>query len=278
MTGLEKTLRLLFALLALFDFVLGTLCIFFGERVFAAAGLAPYASPQFFMICTGLFLYQYVYIQTMAAVNPRRYATCLNMTVVIRLSFPVLYITQIFLWGMPGNLLQVLFLASAAGDLAVSAFVLFALRRLGIPFFRGDEYSREDRGPRFLRFILIVLAVSEFLISWNWLVFGEFWLKLFHLSYTVDPFWTRATGLFLLNIAYIQYLGYYHVYRFRTATVTSRLFRALWPLLYWYWAAWGEGSTLFKGFILFFSFFDTAMFITQYYLLKKAENPTGRTA
>jgi hypothetical protein len=98
----------------------------------------------------------------------------------------------------------------------------------------------------------------------------KFWLKFFNITYIVDPFWTRATGVFLLNIAYIQFLGYLNVYKYRTAVITSGLFRALWPVLYWYWTAFGEGSLSFKVFIMFFSFFDTVACITIFSLLRKA--------
>lgn len=267
----ERLLKIVLLGLAVFDALLGTIFIFFGEYLFSILELESYAQPRFFMICVGLFLYQYVYIQYMAFKNPRKYSTCLDMTFFIRLSFPFIYIAGIFLWGRPYTILHTLFAASAAGDLLICGLILYSMKKLKISFFQGDETSvKTNKGPSFLRIILLVLAISEFLICWNWLLLPEFWLRIFDITYTVDPFWTRATGVFLLNIAYIQFMGYRNVYKYRTAVITSGLFRALWPILYWYWTAFGEGNVWFKIFILFFSFFDTAMCITIFSLLKKA--------
>ena len=268
---LYRSIKVIFLILALFDLVLGTIFVFFGGYLFPALDLADYLPPRFFMICVGLFLYQYVYIQFMAFKDPRRYSTCVSMTVAIRLSFPVVYIVAILLWGSPYTLLHYIFAASALVDLLLSAFVLYSMRKLDISFLQGDEHEpSSDRGPRLLRTILLVLAIAEFLISWNWIIIPKFWIKFFNVSYIVDPFWTRATGLFILNIACIQFLGYLNVYKYRTAVITSGLFRALWPVLYWYWTAFGEGSQLFKASIMFFSFFDTIACIVIFSLLRKA--------
>jgi cholesterol oxidase len=280
---IEYLLRLLFLGLAIFDLILGTIFIFFGQYLFSILHLEIYAQPQFFMICVGLFLYQYVYIQYMAFKDPYKYSTCLNMTVLIRLSFPFAYISAVFLWDTSFTLLHILFIASALGDLFISAFILYSMRRLKIPFFFGDKapvdtssntiriFVTSNAGPPLLRTILLVLAFAEFVICWNWILIPKFWLGFFDMTYTVDPFWTRATGMFLLNIAYIQFLGFRNIYKYRTAVITSGLFRALWPALYWCWTASGEGNWLFKIFIMFFSFFDLAACITIFSLLKKAE-------
>ncbi|MGQ3685958.1 MAG: GMC oxidoreductase [Candidatus Loosdrechtia sp.] len=280
---IEYILRFLFLGLAGFDFILGTIFIFFGQHLFSVLHMETYAQPQFFMICTGLFLYQYVYIQYMAFKNPYKYSTCLNMTVLIRLSFPFVYASAVFLWNTPVTLLHIVFIASAVGDVFISAFILYSMRRLKIPFFFGDKapvdtssntiriFAIRNAGPPLLRSILLALAIAEFLICWNWILIPKFWLGFFDITYTVDPFWTRATGMFLLNIAYIQFLGFKNVYKYRTAVITSGLFRALWPALYWYWTATGEGNLLFKIFIMFFSFFDLAACITIFSLFRKAE-------
>jgi hypothetical protein len=269
---LERILKIVLLGLALFDALLGTIFIFFGEYLFSVLDLASYAQPRFFMICVGLFLYLYVYIQFTASKGPRKYSTCLNMSVLIRFFFPFMYIAGIFLWGRPFTLLHTLFAASAFGDLVIFAFFLYAMKKLKISFFQGDEtpVDTDDKGPSLLRMILLILAIAEFLISLNWIFIPKFWLQIFDVTYIVDPFWTRTTGLFLLNIAYIQFLGSLNVYKYRTAVITSGLFRALWPILYWYWTAFGEGNLWFKIFIMFFSFFDTAMCITIFSLLKKA--------
>jgi hypothetical protein len=268
---LKRFLKMLFLGLAAFDTILGTIFIFLGGYLFSALDLASYAQPRFFMICTGLFLYLYVYIQFMVFRDPYKYSTCMNMTVLVRLTFPFVYVSAIFLWGSPWTLLHTLFAIAATGDIVVSAFVLYSMKKLNIAFFGGDETSVVSyRGHSWLRRILIVLAVAEFLICWNWLLIPKFWLRFFDVAYVVDPFWTRATGIFLLNIAYIQFLGYLNVFKFRTAAITSGLFRALWPILYWYWTAFGEGNLWFKASILFFSFFDTAMVVTIFKLLNKS--------
>jgi hypothetical protein len=288
-SNIEYILRLLFLGLAIFDFILGTIFIFFGQYLFSLLHLEIYAQPQFFMICVGLFLYQYVYIQYMAFKDPYKYSTCLNMTVLIRLSFPFVYISAVFLWNTPFTLLHILFIASALGDLFISTFILYSMRRLKIPFFFGDKapvdtssntirtFISGNAGPPLLRSILLALAIGEFLICWNWILIPKFWLGFFDMTYTVDPFWTRATGMFLLNIAYIQFLGFRNIYKYRTAVITSGFYRSLWPPLYWYWIATGEGNLLFKIFLMFFSFFNIASCITILSLLKKAEGLDNRS-
>lgn len=274
--NLERLLRLLFLGLAVFDFVLGTTFIFFGQKLFLVLHLESYAQPQFFMICVGLFLYQYVYIQYMAFKDPYKHSTCLNMTVLIRLTFPIVYISSIFLWGLPFTLLHIFFALSAFGDLAISAFVLYIMRKLNISFFRGDKTSVSliSKDISLLQVVLLVLALSEFVISWNWMLIPKLWLNFFEITSTVDPVWARATGLLLLNISYIQFLGFWDIHKYKTAVITSGLFRALWPVFYWYWTAFGEGNFLFKVFIMFFSFFDTITCFVIFYLLKIMQSKT----
>ncbi|KHE93654.1 MAG: hypothetical protein K8F52_05445 [Candidatus Scalindua rubra] len=268
---IERVLKIVLLALAVLDLVLGTIFVFFGEYLFTALHLQDYAHPLFFMICVGLFLYQYTFIQFIAYKDPRKYSTCLNLTVIIRLTFPIVYISAIFLWGLPFTLLHVLFALSAFADLAFAAFILISMRKLGILFLQGDETADNPKEPAcLLRTFLLVLTIAEFIMGSSWMIFPAFWLKLCGITYIVDPFWTRATGLFLVNIAYIQFLGFLNVNKYRMAVIISGLYRALWPLLYWYQIAFGEGNTLFKGFILFFSFFNIFSCITILRLVKKA--------
>ncbi|HEY6002585.1 MAG TPA: hypothetical protein VIV57_06900 [Anaeromyxobacter sp.] len=269
-SGLVRAVRLLYLCLALLDLALGISFTFFGAKVADLAATTAYAEPRFFQRCAGLFLFQYVYVQFMAYRDPRAFSTCLNMTVFVRATFPVLYLGQLALWGSPFTLLHWLFLASAAGDVATAAFTLFAMRRLGIRFFQGDAAAHSDApSSGTLRWMLLVLALAEFLISWNWLLLPKFWCGAFGIAYAVDPFWTRATGLFLVNIAYIQFLGFRDPRRYRTAAVTSGVFRALWPVLYWVTTASGEGNALFRVSIMFFSFFDLFSCIAIFWLLHR---------
>ncbi|HHT9119065.1 MAG TPA: hypothetical protein ACFYD3_00780 [Candidatus Hypogeohydataceae bacterium YC41] len=262
---MENSLRLLLFALAAFDFILANGIIFSCRLLPEKILSMPHLEPRFFMLCCGLFLYQYTYIQYMGFRNPSRYATCLNLTVCIRLTAPILYITGILLWGAPFTLFHWMFAASAVVDLTVSAFILSGMRRLNIPFFKGDATAVEySKGPELLRKVLLILTIGEFLISMNFILVPKFWLNFFGIPFTVDPWWTRMTGLFLLNIAYIQYLGYLDVYRYSQAVAVSGYYRALWPGLYWYWVfSGGAGNAMFKGFILFFSFFNifTCIFI-----------------
>lgn len=268
--GLERALRLLYLCLALFDLALGIAFTFFGARFAGLTATTAYAEPQFFQRCVGLFLFQYVYVQLMGYRDPRAFSTCLNMTVLVRITFPVLYLAQVAAWGRPFTILHWLFVASAAGDVATAAFTLFAMRRLGIRFFQGDAAQHSDApSSGTLRWMLLVLAAAEFAISWNWLLAPKFWCEVFGISVTVDPFWTRATGLFLVNIAYIQFLGFRDPRKYHTAAVTSGLFRALWPVLYWFTTASGEGNGLFRFSIMFFSFFDLISCIAIFWLLHR---------
>jgi hypothetical protein len=149
------------------------------------------------------------------------------------------------------------------------------MRKLKIPLFKGRAVSAGiGKGEPWLRKILLVLAIAEFIISWNWILIPQFWLKLFDVGFSVDPFWTRATGILILNIAYIQFMGYLHVAKYRDAVIVSALFRALWPIFYLYWTAFGDGNILFKVFIMFFSFFDTVMCVVIFKLLHKSLNPS----
>lgn len=268
--NLERILKILCLCLAVFDLLLGTILLFWGGQLLSALNLPDYAEPRFFMMCVGVFLYQYVYIQFMAYKNPSKYATCLNMIVVTRLAFPVVYISAIFLWGAPYTVLHQSLAIAAVGDLAASFFILYAMKKLGISFFQGDEVSAGyKKGSALLKKILLVLVIGEFFMSWNWILIPHFWLQAFAIEYTVDPFWTRATGLLLLIISYIQYLGYLDMFKYRTAVTTSGLYRALWPLVYWYWIVFGEANLLFKGSIMFFSIFNIVACITILRLQKK---------
>jgi hypothetical protein len=163
------------------------------------------------------------------------------------------------------------FVASAVLDLGASVFTLVVMKRLGIRFFQGDHVDADDGVPSgLLRWVLVILAIAEFLIAWNWLLLPGFWCRQFDIVVTVDPFWTRATGVMLLNIAYIQFLGARDPRKYRTAAITSGLFRSLWPLLYWWTVAHHEGNALFRGFILFFSFFDLFTCILIFTLLHRS--------
>jgi len=266
-----KTVKLVFLVLVVFDVILATSLIFFGDAIFGKLNIADYAQPRFFRICVGLFLYQYAYVQFMVFKDPVKYSTCMNITFLVRLTFPFVYISAVLLWGKPYTILHYLLIAAAAGDLAVCVFIAYSMKKLRISFFQGDgtphaKYCR----PKLLPGILLLLAVAEFIISWNWILIPEFWLDLLGVGYSVDPFWTRATGVLILNISYIQFLGYWDVYRYRTAVITSGIFRSLWPVFYWYWTAAGEGNLAFKSSIMFFSFFDTVACITIFWLLRNA--------
>jgi hypothetical protein len=267
---IERALRILMLTLAGFDLVLGTILLFFGGALFTLANVAPYAEPRFFMACVGLFLYQYVYVQYVGFRSPAKSPTALTLTLVVRVCFALAYLgTALIAWAGTWTLVHTLFCVSAAVDLGAAVFIVIAMKKLGLGWFQADQTATDDKGPRPLRLVLLVLAISEFLIAWNWLLVPGFWLRFFAVPYFVDPFWTRATGIFLLNIALIQGLGAWSASRYWTAAVTSGIFRALWPLLYWYWVATGTGNTLFKASILFFSFFDTAACIFIFLQLRR---------
>src|SRR5262249_48917947 len=153
----------------IFDLVLGVAVTFFGARMLDAIGLGTYAEPRFFQMCVGLFLFQYVYVQWMAFRDPRAHSTCVNLTLLIRLTFPIVYISAIVLWGRPWTLLHWLLAISAAGDLATSGAILLGTRRFGIRLFQGDaEGDRPAPDSPWLRRILLALAIAEFSISLNW--------------------------------------------------------------------------------------------------------------
>lgn len=141
MQSLTKATRLLFAVLALFDLGLGLGLLVAGEPILTALGLAQFVAPQFFMICVALFLLLYVYVQYMAYRDPVAHGTCVTITLFIRLSFPVGYVAAIVAWGTPWTLMHTLLAAAAAGDLATSAFIVFAMRKLGIGLWQGDRCS-----------------------------------------------------------------------------------------------------------------------------------------
>jgi hypothetical protein len=270
--GLWVLLRTLFAALAIFDILLAATLIFWGRGAFALLGQPQFAVPRFFELCVAAFLLEYVWVQGAAAVDPRANSTCATMTVWIRLTFPVMYMTAVLLWGSPWTIVHTLFCGSAALDLLAAGSIILLMRRFGIALLQGDTAAeRPAPDSPWLRRILLVLGTAEFCISWNWMLAPKLWMGLFDMRWTVDPFWTRATGAFLLNIALIQFLGFVSINRYRTAVITSGVFRALWPPLYWYWClTGGEGNTLFKVFILFFSFFDLASCITIFTLLSRA--------
>ena len=75
--------------------------------------------------------------------------------------------------------------------------------------------------------------------------------------------------MFLLNIAFIQYLGHRDPNKYRSAALTSGVFRALWPILYWVTTAHGEGNGMFRFSIMFFSFFDLISCIIIFWLLHR---------
>ncbi len=276
---LTNVLRGVCLTLALFDLALGLVLIVGGDRLLAAADLATFGVPRFFMICVGLFLLQYVYVQYMPFRDPVANATCVTLTLFIRLSFPVAYVAAVAAWGAPWTLVHTLFVASAAGDLGVSIFLIVAMRKLQIGLWQGDRPQAVAAPSPWLRRILYTLALAEFIIGWNWALAPRFWMNLLGVHSTVDPFWTRATGVFLINIGIIQFLGARDLNRFRTAVVTSGIFRALWPIFYWTWiAVGGEGNTLLKAFILFFSFFDAISCATIFLLLHRAKRQVANAA
>jgi hypothetical protein len=266
-----RAVRIVCFILALFDLLLALALLAGGESLFASLGIAQFAVPRFFMICVALFLLQYVYVQLMPFRDPVANSTCVLLTILIRASFPVAYIHAAIAWGEPWTLMHTLVAASAAGDLAVAAFLVVALRRLGIPLLQGDRPAQAAAPSPWLSRLLYTLALAEFIIGWNWALAPRFWMNLLAVHSTVDPFWTRATGVFLVNIAVIQFLGARDLNRYRTAVITSGIFRALWPIFYWTWCAThGEGNKLLYAFILFFSFFDAASCAAIFILLRRA--------
>jgi hypothetical protein len=266
--GLLKAVRIVFLLLTLFDLALATAFTFLSDKAVPAIAPAGFAEPQFFQRCVGLFLFQYVFIQFLGYRDPRKWATALTMTVAVRATFSLMYIAELLLWGQPITVLHGLFLASSVLDAATTVFVLIAMARLEIGLFQGDTAVALDTpSSKFLRFMLLVLAIAEFFIGLSWLLLPTFLCGLFDIAYVVDPFWTRATGAFLINIALIQYLGHRDPNKYRSAALTSGVFRALWPVLYWITTAHGEGNGMFRFSIMFFSFFDLISCITIFWLI-----------
>lgn len=268
--GLLRGLRLLFLALTLFDLVLAIAFTFFSDTAVPLVAPEGYAQPLFFQRCVGLFLFQYVFVQFLGFRDPRRWATALTMTVAVRATFAVMYVVELLLWGTPFTLLHALFAASAVLDAATTAFVLWAMGRLDVGFMQGDAVTAPDAPTsKLLRLLLSVLAAAELLIGLSWLFLPERLCNLFAVHYVVDPFWTRATGVFLVNIAFIQFLGATDPNKYRSAALTSGVFRSLWPVLYWITTAAGEGNALFRFSIMFFSFFDLATCITIFWLIHR---------
>jgi len=275
--GAWRAFRLFFLGLAVLDLLLPLFLIPSGVTGFEQLGIGTYAQPRFFQLCVAAFLIQYVYIQYTAFRDPRAHATCVTLTLFIRLTFPIMYTSAIIVWGEPWSLIHTMFAAAAAGDVASAIYIIWGMRRFGLKLWQGDaEAIAPAPDSTWLRRILLVLAIAEFSISWNWMLAPKFWMTMFEVPFTVDPFWTRATGAFLLNIALIQFLAFIDINRYRTAVITSGVFRALWPLLYWYWAATGEGNFLFKLSITFFSFFDLISCITIFVMLHRSTSKGPR--
>lgn len=267
-TRLLTAMRAVFLLLAVFDLGLGTAFTFFSDRAVPLVAPAAYAEPQFFQRCVGLFLFQYVFIQLLGFRDPRKWATAITMTIAVRGTFALLYVTELALWGAPFTPLHWLFLASAVLDAATTVFLLVAMARLDLALFQGDTAVAPGApASAFLRLLLLVLAIAELCIGLGWLVAPGRLCRLFEIPYVVDPFWTRATGVFLINIALIQYLGHRDPNKYRSAALTSGVFRALWPVLYWVTTAHGEGNAIFRVSIMFFSFFDLVTCLTVFGLI-----------
>jgi len=268
--GLLRVVRFLFLALAVFDLVLATAFTFFSDKAIPAIAPPGYAEPQFFQRCVGLFLFQYVFIQFLGFRDPRRWSTAVVMTIAVRGTFAVMYVVQLLLWGGPFGLLHGLFVASAALDLATTLFLLWAMGRLDIGFLQGDDAAPLDAPTsKPLHVILLLLAAAEFFIGLSWLFLPKTLCHLFAIRFVVDPFWTRATGVFLVNIGFIQFLGSSDPNKFRSAALTSGVFRSLWPVLYWITTAAGEGNGLFRFSIMFFSFFDLTACITIFWLIHR---------
>jgi hypothetical protein len=267
---LIKVVRYVCVGLAIFDLILAIAFTFLSDTAVQAIAPPGYAEPQFFQRCVGLFLFQYVFIQYLGYRDPRRWATALTMTVAVRATFAILYLVQVALWGSPFTLLHGLFVASAVLDLATTVFLLVAMARLDIGLFQGDSAVPLDAPTsKLLRALLLTLAVAEFLIGLSWLLLPRFLCTMFAIPFVVDPFWVRATGVFLLNIALIQLLGARDPNKYRSAALTSGVFRSLWPILYWVTTAHGLGTGLFRLSIMFFSFFDLGACIAIFWLIRR---------
>jgi hypothetical protein len=273
---LLKAVRTVFLLLTLFDLGLAVAFTFLSTRAVPLVAPAGFAEPVFFQRCVGLFLFQYVFIQFLGFRDPRKWATAITMTVAVRGTFSLMYLAELALWGGPFTTLHWLFLASSVLDAATTVFLLVAMGKLDIGLFQGDTaVAPGSPSSKFLRYMLLLLAIAEFFIGLSWLFFPRQLCTLFEVGFVVDPFWTRATGVFLVNIALIQYLGYRNPNKYRSAALTSGLFRALWPVLYWVTTAHGEGNGMFRFSIMFFSFFDLISCITIFWLIHRMAHPVG---
>ena len=142
--GLMKAVRIVFLGLALFDLALAIAFTFLSGKAIPAVAPAGFAEPQFFQRCVGLFLFQYVFIQFLGFLDPRKWATALTMTVAVRATFAITYVVQLGLWGGPFTMLHYAFAASSVLDLATTVFVLVAMGRLEIGLFQGDTAASPD--------------------------------------------------------------------------------------------------------------------------------------
>jgi hypothetical protein len=268
--GWLKAVRWVLLALALFDLTLAIAFTFLADRSVAAIGAPAYAEPLFFQRCVGVFLFQYVFVQYLGFLDPRRWATTLTMTVAVRATFAIMYLTELALWGGPFSTLHALFLASSVLDAATTVFLLVAMRRLGIGVLGGDTVAPPGApSSRFLRGMLAVMSIGQLFIGLGWLLAPKLLCDLCGIGFTVDPFWARATGLFLVHIGFIMFLGSRDPNRYRSAVLTSGLFGPLWPLLYWYSVADGVGTPLFRIAIMCFSFFDIATGVVIFALVHR---------
>jgi len=268
--ALLKVLRGVFLALAAFDVVLGIAFTFFADRAVAAIAPAAFGEPRFFQRCVGVFLFQYAFVQYLGFRDPRRWATALTMTVALRATFAVLYLVQVALWGRPFTTLHAAFVVSSVLDGAVTVFVLVAMARLEIGILQGDAVVPAGApASAFLRRMLLVMSVGQVCIGLAWLLAPKLLCHLTGIRFSVDPFWARATGLLLVHIAFIMFLGFRDPNRYRAAALTSGLFGALWPAVYWTAVARGEGTALFRAAILGFSFFDIATCVVIFALLHR---------
>jgi hypothetical protein len=272
---LLKVVRLVFLALALFDLALGIAFTFFSRQAVPLVAPPAFAEPVFFQRCVGVFLFQYVFVQFLGFLDPRRWSTALTMTAAVRATFVVLYLTQLGLWGRPFTVLHGLFAASAALDAVSTIFVVWAMGRLGIGLLQGDSVVPPGApSSKALRVILLILGVGQLFIGLAFLFLPKLLCDVLGIRFEVDPFWTRATGLFLVHIGFIQGLGGWNPNKYRSAALTSGLFSALWPLLYWTSVALGEGNRLFRLSVMACSFFDLAAATTIFWLIHRISAQT----
>lgn len=268
--GLLRAVRLGLIGLAVFDLALAIAFTVFSHRAVQAIAPPGYAEPVFFQRSVGVFLLQYVFIQLLAFADPRRWATAITMTIAVRATFAVLYVAEVVLWGRPFTALHGLFLAAAALDTATASFLWVAAHRLGISLLGGDAVVAPAAPSGWpLRVLLGVLAVVQLVIGGGWLVAPVALCRLFDITYVVDPFWARATGVLLVHIAFIHYLGARDPHRYRSAVLTSGVFSAVWPVLYWVSIARGEGNALFRTAILVSSFCDIAICVAIFWFVHR---------